>query len=366
MKRILTRHWILLFLLSLILAGCKVPPVPSEFQEAVDLEDILWRAGASLYAAEEYDGYRALLKEAKIHLGREKARFGWFRNYRPLQENLRKTLEKGRKILESIRKQKNNIENRLYAQITALRKRVLTLKEATLSINESQLIRKNLSQAEVKIKEAETLVVKEEFNLAAAGIAAADVYIRQAEEAFLLVLNRYMDRRQLEKWQTWAMDTILESKRKKSLVIIVNKLERKLTLYRGGEPIAAYEIGLGRYGLSDKLNSGDDATPEGNYKIIKKIYNSRYYKALLINYPNQEDIKNFARAKKNGLLPAQASIGGLIEIHGGGKDSLTQGCIAVENEVMDELFRLVDVGTSVTIVGALTVDNSILTDLKDF
>ena len=105
-------------------------------------------------------------------------------------------------------------------------------------------------------------------------------------------------------------------------------------------------------------------TPEGRYKIVKKNAQSRYYKALLIDYPNESDKRRFALAKKKGLIPAGAAIGGLIEIHGGGKDSLTNGCVGVENSVMDRLFPEVSVGTVVTIIGSLESANKLLSDLR--
>jgi hypothetical protein len=90
-------------------------------------------------------------------------------------------------------------------------------------------------------------------------------------------------------------------------------------------------------------------------KIIKKkgAGHSKYYKALLINYPNEEDIRLFRRARTLGLFLPRTRIGGLIEIHGdGGRDqNWTEGCVALTNSDMDDLFARVDVGTPVTIVG---------------
>jgi lipoprotein-anchoring transpeptidase ErfK/SrfK len=79
----------------------------------------------------------------------------------------------------------------------------------------------------------------------------------------------------------------------------------------------------------------------------------------LINYPNEEDTRNFISAKKNGLIPSKSKIGGLIEIHGGGKDSMTYGCISMDNNMIDSLFSLVNVGTPVTIVGAVDHNNTL-------
>ena len=64
--------------------------------------------------------------------------------------------------------------------------------------------------------------------------------------------------------------------------------------------------------------------------------------------------------RSKGTIPPGVSIGGLIEIHGGGKHSMTHGCISLDNKDMDALYRLVEVGTPVTIVGAINDMNEIL------
>ena len=104
------------------------------------------------------------------------------------------------------------------------------------------------------------------------------------------------------------------------------------------------------------------ATPEGMYKITKKFDGSKtkYYKALLLNYPNDEDLEKFRAEIQHGSLPASAKIGGLIEIHGNGGKGIdwTEGCIAIADNQMDVVFRIAKVGTPVTIIGSMV-------DLKD-
>jgi len=63
--------------------------------------------------------------------------------------------------------------------------------------------------------------------------------------------------------------------------------------------------------------------------------------------------------RKMGLFQRVVGIGGLIEIHGGGKDSMTYGCIAMDNNAIDYIFSLVPVGTPVTIVGAVDYENGL-------
>ena len=102
---------------------------------------------------------------------------------------------------------------------------------------------------------------------------------------------------------------------------------------------------------------GDRTTPEGIYRIIKKKGQgeTKYPRALLINYPNEEDKRRFDHAKRAGIIPQNARIGNLIEIHGhGGKGSdWTDGCIALTDNDMEILYRACSEGTRVTIVGSL-------------
>jgi hypothetical protein len=79
----------------------------------------------------------------------------------------------------------------------------------------------------------------------------------------------------------------------------------------------------------------------------------------LIDYPNEEDRRKFNAARERGSIPRAAGIGGLVEIHGGGNDGMTYGCIALDNPHMAELFDMVEVGTRVTIVGTTDYKNSL-------
>ena len=357
---------VLLLGLTLFSFACKTPPVPSEVDRTEVLEQALWRAGASLYAQEEYALFRTRLTSAKRKLGQEKAKFGWFRNYESIRSEYRDLVDQGAALLAEIENQKASASKSVAGEALSLKTRVDRLKSMTGYFNENSAVRKNLIQADIKLAEVDILLRKEQFETVQTTLANCRLFIEKAEEATAAVLSRYLEEDQLDKWKKWTDETIGESRKKGIVVVIVNKLERKLTVYRKGEALASYDIGLGRYGLSDKLYAGDDATPEGKYQIIRKYPTSIYSKALLINYPNEEDKKAFAAAKKSGLVPGQADIGGAIEIHGGGKDSLTKGCVGLEDRDMDEVYRLTETGTPVTIVGALSVEDSILAEIKKF
>jgi len=354
-----------LLLFCLLAFGCQTPPVPPEVQKAEQQEYDLWRAGAPVYSLEDYSNYKQDLQRAKERLGKEKLKLGFFRDYRPIKADFDQVLERGGKILLKVHEIKDLKSDSIVAQVAELQSKLKTLEEVTLVINEKGLARKKLAEAQVMLKEVSLLTEHEKFDQVPAKVNRVEALADQAREAVLAMLVRYRDPAQIVKWRKWADETVAETRRSGSLAIVVNKLEHKLIIYKKGSAISTYDVGLGSNGLSDKLYAGDDATPEGKYQVVLKIPASKYYKALLINYPNDEDRRQFVRAKQRGELLPSAGIGGSIEIHGGGKDSLTAGCVSMENEDMDKVYELIKLGTPVTIVGAQDVENSVIRAIKN-
>jgi murein L,D-transpeptidase YafK len=134
--------------------------------------------------------------------------------------------------------------------------------------------------------------------------------------------------------------------------VVVYKRERKLALLSQEKELRSYKIALGGEPIGPKLRQGDHRTPEGVYMLDSRNPNSHFYKAFHISYPNSKDI---AAARKLGV-----STGGDIMLHGLPKDyawvgrahtlhDWTDGCIAVTNEEMDEIWKLVRVGTPIEI-----------------
>ena len=134
--------------------------------------------------------------------------------------------------------------------------------------------------------------------------------------------------------------------------ILVEKGKRKMHVYQQGELLKTYDIALGPNPAGHKQIEGDGKTPEGLYHINDKNERSAYHLNLGVSYPNEQDQ---ARANKLGQ-----SAGGDIKIHGLknglgflGRAHLqadwTAGCIAVTNEEIEELFRVVPVGADIEI-----------------
>jgi L,D-peptidoglycan transpeptidase YkuD (ErfK/YbiS/YcfS/YnhG family) len=130
--------------------------------------------------------------------------------------------------------------------------------------------------------------------------------------------------------------------------VLIEKKERRLTLLLKGEVIKTYKIALGGNPVGPKERQGDNKTPEGTYIIDSRNRDSVYHLSLHISYPNEKDKM---RAKELGVSP-----GGDIMIHGI-KNGLTwvgashaevdwtKGCIAVTDEEMEEIYKLVPNGT---------------------
>ena len=133
-------------------------------------------------------------------------------------------------------------------------------------------------------------------------------------------------------------------------LILIEKSARRMTVFRDGQAVRTYKIALGFAPAGDKLQQGDGKTPEGKFTITRRNPNSKYHLSLGIDYPQADDI---ARAKAAGLDP-----GGDIFIHGqpNGFGKLatiptdwTAGCIAVSDAEIEELWRVVQTGTTVEI-----------------
>ncbi len=134
--------------------------------------------------------------------------------------------------------------------------------------------------------------------------------------------------------------------------VVVEKSLRRLTVYSRGLAVRTFDVALGQNPVGPKERAGDYRTPEGLYTIDGRNPFSRYHKGLHISYPNANDL---ARAQALGV-----TTGGDVMIHGlvNGEGSMgsdhraydwTNGCVAVTDEEIDELWNEVPLGTPVRI-----------------
>lgn len=134
--------------------------------------------------------------------------------------------------------------------------------------------------------------------------------------------------------------------------VIVEKSKHQLSLLKSGKVFATYHVVFGGNPVGHKQQKGDNKTPEGRYILDSKDPNSDFTKAIHISYPNATDIAN-AEAKN-------VSPGGGVTIHGqkNGWDWLsfaaqrinwTGGCIALNNSDMEQVYKSINVPTSIEI-----------------
>lgn len=134
--------------------------------------------------------------------------------------------------------------------------------------------------------------------------------------------------------------------------VVVLKSERKLIVMKGDRVLRIFRVALGRYPKGHKKREGDSKTPEGAYTLDYKLEDSAFYRAIHISYPNRRDL---ARARAKGVRP-----GGKIMIHGLPNDmsaedvghpwiDWTQGCIAVTNREMKQLWSMIEPGIPIEI-----------------
>ncbi len=147
--------------------------------------------------------------------------------------------------------------------------------------------------------------------------------------------------------------------------LYIYKDKRRLYVLDRGVLVRNYPIGLGKNPKGDKKEKGDGRTPEGTFYVCLKNPRSKFYKSVAISYPSRKHAESAFMA---GLIsptqyrdiilalerkvqpPWNTPLGGNIFIHGGGaQGDWTDGCIALYNSDMNELYRFTRIGTPVVI-----------------
>lgn len=134
--------------------------------------------------------------------------------------------------------------------------------------------------------------------------------------------------------------------------VLVLKKKRTLQLLRGDKVVKSYKVALGGDPVGPKRKQDDGKTPEGTYVLDRRNAQGQFYKSIHVSYTNAEDRQ---KARRLGVSP-----GGDIFLHGIGKKygwvgaahtahDWTNGCIAVTNEEIDEIWKLVKDGTPIEI-----------------
>ncbi len=140
--------------------------------------------------------------------------------------------------------------------------------------------------------------------------------------------------------------------------IVIDKTDYELSVYDDKGWYATYPVVFGNNSLGDKKIQGDRNTPEGSFKINAKRVHEKWCRFLSLDYPTAVDREKFNQRKKNGEIPATASLGGGIGIHGvwphedfviDRYNNWTLGCISMKNDDVKEVYSYISAGTTVKI-----------------
>jgi hypothetical protein len=310
---------------------------------------------ADTYSKKLYTEAKIYYDSAMVNWQKQNTRFLYIRDYERVLMFAELSAKKADQAAVNSINSTSNLNIKLKQKIDSLNELVSKINKLFTTYPLTAETRNRISKGKMLLEEAEIVYKKGQYLQANRKITDSEYLLTSSYENASTNLKNYF--KSFYVWRNWTDKTINESKKNRDYSIIIDKFSRKLFIYFNGIRKWEFEAELGKNWVGDKRVMGDNATPEGMYKITKK-FNSRktnYYKALLLDYPNDEDMARFKSEIARGSLPSSAKIGGLIEIHGNGGKGIdwTEGCIALTDSEMDQVFKIVKVGTPVTIVGSM-------------
>jgi len=327
----------------------RTPPLAA-FQGALTSIGRARQAGAQQHAQPRFHEAEQLLRLGEVILKDKNSSWWPFDSYRQVDSLFWLAAERANQAQqESISKhesERNQISTTFSSTVQEYRSWSARLGDGLAPMDCQRL----LTAAGTSLELARDLLNKQHHAEAESSIQKTTSLLTELDKRYDKYLNQSAAR--LEHWRANVRETKEHSRETGQVAIIVDKTAHKLHLVQNGKVTKSYACDLGYSSASEKRLSGDGATPEGMYKVTEVRHHSQYYKALLLNYPNDSDRERFRQNQREGNIPRRARIGSLIEIHGDGglgKD-WTEGCVAVSNAQMDELMSHAFKGMWVTIV----------------
>ncbi len=322
------------------------------------------RVDAEMYASQAFTEAKQSWEKSLRIWRYENSKLFFRRNYQQLEQIAEHTKLLAQESERQAIKARDSLKNVAQVELVLLLEKINEFKNKFDQMPMDELLRKKMMKGELLVLEGRAALKRQDVKKALTKFKIAEPLIGQSDMEVTEFLAEYL--KNIPRWRQWVKETINNSKQNNEVAIVVDKLDHSLYVYDKAQLVNKCPIELGKNWMGHKRQRGDNATPEGQYFISKKFSNgqSKYYKALAIDYPNKKDLENFFAAKSKGELSKDAQIGGSIEIHGDGGKGInwTQGCIALKNDDIDKIFNLVKIGTPVTIVGSLNG----LTNYKTF
>lgn len=313
------------------------------------------KAQADIYSAKLFNESQNLYNSALLLWKAENDKFILNRNYAEVDSCIDQSIILSKAATNKSLLNSKNTEIAVLATINDLGNTIVKFEKIISELPLDTQIRHNFEKGCMLLSEARYTYKQGDYPSSKEKLIDAENHINKAITDVKNLLLSYFQL--YPAWMKWYNETLTNSRNGQHNAIVIDKIAKKCYVYKNGKLKHTFDIELGKNWIGNKRFQGDKTTPEGIYKVTKKLDSkiSKYHKALLINYPNDADKIRFSGEQKNGTLPRNASIGGLVEIHGeGGKGvNWTDGCIALQNNDMDIVFKIAEVNTTITIVGSL-------------
>lgn len=349
-------------LVFLFIRMAPVPPIEKIEKARIAISDAK-KAKADTYAPALFKESEKLYNMAFSRWKSENEKFILKRDFASIDQLVLLSVSKAKEAKNKALSHSSDLETSIGATIKTLEKSVEKYDKLFDKLPLRKITYQNYEKGLMLLKEGKYDYKAKNYLVSKPKIDKASKYLNDCFTAVKSYLRDYFSH--YSSWKEWNDKTISASRKNKTDAIVVDKYAKKCYVYKSGKLKHTFDCELGKNWIGTKRHRGDKATPEGIYHVTKKLDSrkTKYYKALLINYPNDEDKMRFQKEIKQGTLPKKTNIGGLIEIHGNGGKGVnwTEGCVAVKDSDMDIIYRIADVGTTVTIVGSLEK----LSDLVD-
>jgi len=312
------------------------------------------KSGAEIYATSLYREAQQLYDSAMVCWSVQNSRFFPLRDFSKMEGFVQQVVRKANEAEQHSVQQSSDTNKLVKKGIADLSEKVSLYERRYKRMPLPPGVIQTHNKGKMKLSEARIALESQRYHEANLHYQQAVVLINSSNDKAEKLLTEWFSH--YPQWEKHGNEAISLSGGGRK-VILVDKYAHQCMVYQGGKVIRRFDAEFGPNWMGSKRRKGDKATPEGIYRITQKKDGARtkFYRALLINYPNDEDRRRFAGDKKSGVISSHADIGGLIEIHGmGGKGvDWTDGCVALKNGDMDALSRLVAAGTPVVIVGSL-------------
>jgi L,D-peptidoglycan transpeptidase YkuD (ErfK/YbiS/YcfS/YnhG family) len=345
------------------LSGC-VEAVPQDAVTAVEnIDRDLMELRAAEFSPTDYAQFAQQWMDLKARVQADEDLIRWPWEPNDLEVALHRLQEEGARTVARLTNERELLRRSTEDKIARVEDRFRTMSLQVSAIGGRFGLGQKTDEIDLLMKQAHAFYEQGRYDrsLDASDRAAQNLAMQAA--VLSSQLGRYADRDQISRWQQMAKGTISWSRIHRTSAIVINKADRVLTLYRKGQKILSYPVRLGFNGIREKQYQGDGATPEGRYRISSKggQGQTQFYRALVLDYPNEDDRRRYQLGRMSGQIPASRAIGGQIEIHGVENELMAQtlGCVMLDNPQMALLYDRVAKGTPVTIVGALHEQNSV-------